>query len=350
MRLSLTLALALLAGSLPGEDVCNLQGISRVVAVGDVHGAYANFVKVLQLAGVVDQDVRWSAGKDHLVEVGDAIDRGTESRKVMDLLMRLEGEARKAGGRVHALLGNHEVMNLIGDLRYVTAEDYQAFQGRDSEARREEVFKASRAKAFAEARAAGRTFHEAAFREQFMKEVPLGFLEHREAFSETGTYGRWLRGHDAVARINGVVFLHGGLTPTVAALGCAGINARIRDELTVGFAKTSAAPLQSLAMGAEGPLWYRGLALEEEKTLGPAVTEALNSMGARAIVIGHTPTGDGRLRARFLGQVVVIDVGMVPVFGGHLAALEIGADGFVGLYPGGREPLLPTAASGVEKP
>src|SRR5688572_22136123 len=93
------------------------EGVRRIVAFADVHGAYPELVSVLREAGVVDEALRWQAGETHLVSTGDLVDRGADSRKVLDLLMRLEGEASKAGGAVHVLLGNHEVMNLVGDLR-----------------------------------------------------------------------------------------------------------------------------------------------------------------------------------------------------------------------------------------
>ena len=106
----------------------------RVVAIGDVHGAYEGFLSILRLAGIVNEKGRWAGGKAHLVQTGDLLDRGKDTRKVLDLVMRLEGEAKKAGGRVHALLGNHEVMNVLGDLRYVNAEEYEAFRTPDTEA------------------------------------------------------------------------------------------------------------------------------------------------------------------------------------------------------------------------
>ena len=108
-------------------------GVERVVAVGDVHGDYANFVSVLRSARLIDDKGRWIGGKAHLVQTGDLLDRGADSRKVMDLLMLLEKQAAKAGGQVHALIGNHEAMNLYGDLRYTTAGEFAAFRTGQSE-------------------------------------------------------------------------------------------------------------------------------------------------------------------------------------------------------------------------
>ncbi len=96
------------------------SGIERVVSVSDVHGAFGGMTATLNRAGVLDDELGWSGGNTHLVITGDILDRGPDSRKVMDLLMRIEDEALAAGGQVHLLLGNHEVMNLVGDLRYVS--------------------------------------------------------------------------------------------------------------------------------------------------------------------------------------------------------------------------------------
>ena len=95
------------------------SGIDRVVAFADVHGAYAELLPLLRETGIVDAQDHWAAGQAHLVSLGDLLDRGADSRKVMDLLMRLQGEAQAKGGQVHVLLGNHEAMNILGDLRYV---------------------------------------------------------------------------------------------------------------------------------------------------------------------------------------------------------------------------------------
>ena len=101
-----------------------------MVAFADVHGAYDELVALLRSQGLVDGSLRWSGADTQLVSLGDLLDRGPDSRRVLDLLMRLEGEARTAGGAVHVLLGNHEVMNIVGDLRYVSAGEYAAFVGR----------------------------------------------------------------------------------------------------------------------------------------------------------------------------------------------------------------------------
>ncbi len=147
--------------------------------------------------------------------------------------------------------------------------------------------------------------------------------------------------------IDGTAFLHGGLTPEVAALGCEAINATARREITSDIAKTRLEPLASLAAGDNGPFWYRGMAREDEAAWLPSLERVLQSIGAKRVVIGHTVTGDGRIKPRFAGRVVMIDVGMNPLYGRNLAALEIGPDGSLSaLYEGRREELtLPKAAA-----
>jgi hypothetical protein len=339
-----TLAFLLAPLLVPGlagaaEPPCEFDGIPRVVAVGDVHGSYDGFVQVLQMAGLIDGGKHWTGGTAHLVQTGDVPDRGPKSREVVELLTRLERDAERAGGRVHTLLGNHEVMNLMGDLRYVSAEEYEAFRTSESERRRERHYRNVLREARRRAEEKGESLDVGEFRTLYLKEIPLGYLEHREAWGPDGPYGRWTRSRRTVVKVNGVVFVHGGLTPEVAALGCAGINATVHRELNEDYEKTRKEPLQTLVAGEAGPLWYRGLAREDEATLGPKLDQVLAALGARAVVIGHTPTRSGRIEARAGGRVVMIDAGMGTVYGDHRAALEITPQRMMALYPEGRQEM-----------
>src|SRR5437867_6471690 len=85
---------------------CGSAPPERIVAVGDIHGDFDAFVAILQQSGIIDAEQRWSGGRATLVQTGDIVDRGSKSRQAMDLLMSLEKQASKAGGRVVALLGN----------------------------------------------------------------------------------------------------------------------------------------------------------------------------------------------------------------------------------------------------
>ncbi len=321
---------------------CAIEGVERIVAVGDVHGAYDSFVAILKTAGIIDARGRWSGGRAHLVQTGDVLDRGSDSRKALDLLRRLEDEAPRAGGRVHALLGNHEVMRMLGDLRYISAGEYAAFRGPGSVAVWDRVYRAEALQARKRAEAAGERFDQKSFRKRFQKQVPLGQLEMRLEFGAEGEYGRWLRQRDAMVRIDGVVFLHGGISPAVAPLGCKGVNDTIRSELTTGMPEVRAAPSASLSSRADGPLWYRGLAQEDETAFAPQLAEVLSNLEARAVIIGHTVVPGGRIASRFGGKVFQIDTGMLRSYvpGGRASALEIRDGRFTAIYEDRRDVLL----------
>jgi hypothetical protein len=324
---------------LPAASACEWDDIERVVAIGDVHGAYDRFVEILKVAGIVDNDLRWIAGRTHVVQTGDIVDRGGDSRKALDLERRLERPAQQAGGAFHALLGNHEVARMLGDLRYVSAGEYAAFATQDSESLRDRYIKTLGAPA--------------ASRDELIKQMPPGFVEMRQAFGRDGEYGRWLRQLPATVKINGIVFVHGGISPAVASMGCSAINDEVHKELTSDLDKTRAKPLESLAARADGPLWYRGLA-QEPDTFAPQVADILAKAHARAMVIAHTVTPNSRITPRFEGRVIEIDTGMQPAYvpGGRASALEIRGAQATALYTDRQDPVeLPKAgATDAPKP
>jgi hypothetical protein len=324
----LSLALAAAVGSqvprAASSSSCQISGVDRIVAVGDVHGAYDRFVEILRAAKVIDGRNRWIGGRTHLVQLGDVVDRGPDSLKALELLDALQRDAQRAGGAVHPLLGNHEVMRMLGDLRYVTAGEYEAFTSSKSGEIRD---------AYVErAKAAG---------EPVSASPPLGFVEMRIAFGQKGRFGKSMRSHDAVIDIDGIVFVHGGISPAVAGLSCDAINETVRRNLGSELAQTRGDPQAQLATSADGPLWYRGLA-EEPDTFATAVDDILTRQKATAIVVGHTVTPDGRVRARFGGRVLQIDTGMQPAYvpNGRASALEIDHGTMTAIYVDRRDPVV----------
>jgi hypothetical protein len=312
---------------------CGIEKVERIVAVGDVHGAFDTYVQILQTAGIIDRRQRWVGGKTHFLQLGDMVDRGADSRKVLDLARKLEREApSRGGGRAHILLGNHETGRMLGALRYVSEGEYKAFATADSEELRQR-FVLAVAPADPEA---------------MLKSMPLGAAELQLAFGARGDYGRWLRTLNAVAKINGIMFMHGGLSPLVAATPCDEINATVRRELTTDFQQTLGALQTSLSAGENGPLWFRGLANESDQ-YEPTVDEILRAQGARGIVVAHTTTQDGRVRQRFGGKVTQIDTGMLaaPFYpNGRASALEIKAGQVTAIYSDRRDPLtIPAVAA-----
>lgn len=302
-------------------------GVGRIVAVGDVHGDYDQLLSILRAAGVIDGKGKWIGGKTHLVQTGDVVDRGPDSRKAMDLLMALEKQARKAGGDVHALIGNHEAMNVYGDLRYTSSAEYAAFRSRDSEKLRDlywqfyrEQLRASSPEATADA----------AYRAKWEAEHPLGFVEHRQQFAPQGTYGKWILSHNAAIRINDILFIHGGISPAYASIPLRRINDRIREELQ-DFTKL----IGGMVMNEEGPLWYRGLMEGEEGPLRLHVDRVLSNFGVTKIVVGHSTTA-GAVTPRFEGKVIGIDVGLSRVYGGPPACLLVESGRFYVIHRGSK--------------
>lgn len=312
--------LFLLSLALFGADD-KFEGVSRIVAVGDVHGDYDQFVGILRSAGIINARNKWTGGKAFLVQTGDVVDRGPASMKVMDLLMDLEKQAPKAGGRVIPMLGNHECMNMYGDLRYVSAAEYKAFATADSEQIRN---------AYMESEKVPDT---PAVRKQWLEEHPIGWVEHRVAFSEKGKYGKWLRTNKAVVQVNDLLFLHGGISPKYVAYTREEINARVEKELgDFNLLK------DGMVIDEFGPFWYRGLAQLPEPELTPHVDQVLKNQGVAHIVIGHTPT-TGAVMPRFGGKVVMIDVGMSKVYGGPQACLIIEGGKLQAMHRGKLLPL-----------
>ena len=335
-RVVLTTGLLLAVSQTPSVVVgaaspqCEFTGVDRIVAIGDVHGAYERFVEILQASGLIDKKEKWTGGRTHLVQTGDILDRGAGSRKAEDLLMRLQDDAKKAGGMVHPLLGNHEIMRMVGDMRYVAPGEYEAFTSSRSEDIRQEILN----------RAAGKIT---------AADVPLGLIEMRMAYAENGRYGKWLRTLNTVEKINGIVFLHGGISPTVAEMSCDVINDTIRREITDEIEKMRAEPTFGLAGSEQGPLWYRGLA-QEPPTFETALDDILAKQHAEAIVVGHTVVQTGRITQRFGGKVIQIDTGMqqgyVPT--GKASALDIQNGVFTAIYVDGRVPLPRVPARTLE--
>jgi len=358
---SACLALLAIAAALPASAANDAryqwQGVERVVAFADVHGAYSELTQLLREAGIIDAQGRWSGGRTHVVSLGDLLDRGADSRKVMDLLMRLQGEAAATGGHLHVVIGNHEAMNVLGDLRYVHPGEYAAYQDVESAE--------ARAKGLREWLAANGPESATAFEQAF----PPGYFGHRAALGPEGRYGKWLLAQPVAIVLNDTLFMHAGPSKILQGLSLAEVNQRYRgavDEYlrserplalagllqagdafrarpglaaerlaaraaTAGgatppdlaqavqrFTDADAAPL----LGAAGPNWYRGAALCNEVAEADILDPLLAQLGATRLVVGHTLTRDQRAVTRFDGRVVKLDAGMNrAVYKGRAAAL-----------------------------
>ena len=291
--------------------------VKRIVAVGDVHGDFEQFVAVLRSAGLIDEQNHWSGGETHFVQTGDVPDRGPDTRKIMDLLMNLEREAEKAKGYVHALIGNHESMNIFGDIRYVHAGEWASFAGDKSDMLREKAYKQHVYDLKQSPRAAGLPDFTEAYRQKWLSDKAPGYFEHRKAFAPDGKYGKWILRHNAVIKINDTIFLHAGIGPKYTTASLKSMNRAIKFEL-----RDSSKLPGGVTLDPEGPLWYRGLARNPEADEEAHIEAVLKSYGAKRIVIGHTVT-NGAVWPRFDGRVVMIDVGLATLYGGRMACLVI---------------------------
>lgn len=318
---------ALSTGLISGQDV--FSGVKRIVAVGDVHGGYSEFVTLLRQAAIIDSNNKWIGGATHLVQLGDVLDRGADSRKVLELLTSLESPAKRAKGRVHALLGNHEAMNMYGDLRYVSSGEYAAFQTKESSEMRERAY---------EALADPARKDDAAYRKEWDREHPLGWVEHRQAFAPNGIYGKLFVQRKIAVKINDMLFLHGGIGPKYASMPLEEMNEKARIELK------GSAPMD-VVTDTEGPLWYRGLASSPEESLTGLVNQVLQNFDVKRIILGHTPT-QGAIMPRFDGRVLLVDVGLSSLYNGSLACLVI-EDGKVFALHRGTRLEIPSKAEAL---
>lgn len=287
------------------------SGVARVVAVGDVHGDFEQFVSVLESAGLIDGNGDWTGGAAHLVQTGNVVGGGPDARKVLDLLRKLERQAVVSDGAVHYLIGNYEAMNVYGDLRHVSQGEFASFRQQESEAARTLSYQQFRGLAVAAKPDLDRRNWGAGY--------PPGFTEHRQAFSPEGEYGRWIARHNAVIKIDGTLFTNGGISAKYADWSLQRINDAVRAELANAYDLRP-----GVVTDPEGPLWYQGLATGDEAQLAPLVDRILRAYGVERIVIGQTLSG-GAVSQRFGGKVLLVNVGLSRVYenGGRLSCLVI---------------------------
>ena len=329
----LTLLLSGLAfGAARQVDEYQWEGVDRIVAVGDLHGDFDHYLATLRAAGLVDGKGKWTGGAAHLVQTGDIPDRGPDTGRIIDHISKLDKQARRKGGRVHNLIGNHEAMNVYGDLRYVHEGEYEAFVTRNSESLRDRWFslylqqlEQKDPERFAAL--------PADFRNQWNAEYPLGWVEHRQTWSPKGQYGEWVLDNKVAIRINGVLFLHGGISGFYCQNSLEWLTTRVHDNL-LNFVPGSGGILED----EFGPLWYRGLSGVEPVAAPETVDAILQQHGASHIVVGHTPTS-GVIWPRYGGKVVQIDTGIAGAYGGYVGYLEVTPDGLFGGYPRGKVAL-----------
>lgn len=313
-RISLLFALvAALCVAAPGASAP-----LRVVAIGDVHGGFEPFVAILERTGLIDPQRKWAGGSAVFVQTGDLTDRGSGVKDVLDLVMALEQQAPAAGGKVHSLLGNHEIMNLLGETRDVSPETLAAFGGEPA---------------------------------------------YRDAFGPSGVYGKWLRGKSAVVKVDDSMFMHAGINPDATTESIDALNNTVRGLIArwdegarslleknqvkprasfreiVEAADANQLPLADIVNShlfhPEGLMWFRGYSTWNDADGAPKVAALLKRYKVKRIVSGHTVQAQGHITERFGGSVFLIDTGLLDgTFfpGGRPSALEITASGAKPIY------------------
>jgi hypothetical protein len=343
LRIWSRVCLALLSAIMLAASPLTAQSATsgRIVAVGDLHGDYNAWIDIARAAGLVDASNRWAGGRTTFVQTGDIVDRGPDSLKIIRHLRKLEKEAAAAGGRVIVLIGNHEAMNVTGDLRYVDPGEYAAFRDRHSDALRQAVWEANSALLIARYKARSPAMTDKDIRADWLNTMPLGKIEHDRAWAPAGELGRWAASLPALVKLGDTLFVHGGLSaPYTAMGGVDAINRRVRAAVAAGDSSPS-----SILIDPLGPLWYRGLitrgpAFEQEvaeaaaaagkpNVARPPIDQELDlvltGFGVRRLVVGHTPNLAG-IAISHGGKLVRIDSGNSLYYDGQLSWLEIEGD------------------------
>jgi hypothetical protein len=291
---------------------------ARIVAIADVHGGFEPFLAILQRTGLIDAQRKWTGGNTVFVQTGDLTDRGNGVREAIELMMSLEQQASAAGGKVHALLGNHEIMNIVGETRDVSPDTLAAFGG------------------------------EAAY---------------REAFGPAGRYGKWLRSRSPIVKVEDSMFMHAGINPDATTDSIDTLNDTVRALVAkwddgvrellekraikpgAGFkdvieaADSNKMPMADIVNShlfhPEGLMWFRGYSTWTDAEGAPKVAALLKRYKVKRIVTGHTVQAKGQITERFNAAVFLIDTGMLDSTffpGGRPSALEITASGAKPMY------------------
>lgn len=244
----------------------NYKRIDSVAVISDVHGHYDTYLSHLLSNGIIDKDLNWKFGKGHLVFLGDAFDRGDKVTEILWHLFRLEKQALKNGGKVHVMLGNHELMVLAGDLRYI--------------------------------------------HEKYTKVETIAGLPYSALYSGNSVLGYWLRSKPVMITINDILFVHAGISPELVKkeLKVKQVN-QIFYESIVGK-DTDFYPGEheiSLLSGNDGPVWYRGYFANPGLDVS-RLDSILGFYGVEHIVVGHTP--QKTITILYGNKVIGIDTGM----------------------------------------
>jgi hypothetical protein len=247
---------------------------------------------VLRLAGAIDEKDHWIGADLAVVQTGDQLDRGDGERAILDLLERLTGEAKEKGGALHVLDGNHEVMNVALDFRYVTEggfKDFGAVPG-------------------------------ASLADPRLAALPEAARPRAAAFLPGAPYAKLLARRKTIAVIGDTVFVHGGVLPKHLRYGVERINREVSAWMN---GESPSAP--SIVTAEDGPIWTRRYSDKTTAEDCKALDEVLAAIPAKRMVVGHT-VQQGGISSACGDKVWRIDVGLSNHYGGKPQVLEIRGD------------------------
>jgi hypothetical protein len=273
-----------------------LPAPARLVAIGDLHGDITATRAAFRLAGAIDESDRWIGGDLVVVQTGDQLDRGDDEQAILELLERLQAEAKAAGGALHVLNGNHEFMNALGDLRYVTPGGFTDFVD-----------------------APGTEIDDPAL-ERALADVPEQARPRLAGFLPGRYWAKKLADQPVILIVGDSVFAHGGILPSWAKVGPETINA----EAQAWLLGEREQPPEAI-VDPEGPVWTRVYSANPDAAACAMLTEALAILEVERMVVGHTVHTEG-VTSACEGKVWMVDVGLAAYYGGPVQVLEIRGD------------------------
>lgn len=356
-------AIVILSLSIVNISAQEVTTDQTIWAYADSHGDFTELQKLLKTAKIIDENNNWIGGKSVLVSTGDVLDRGPEPRKILDMLMKLEAEAEAAGGQFLFTLGNHEVMILIGDLRYVAPEEYQEFAKDESDRLRDKYFKTfvkyHTNKHRKKQKKPKLRLDKKKVRETFDSAFPPGYFARFEAFGPNGTYGKWLLEKNFIIKVNDRLFAHGGMSPELLGKGIDEINTQLKNDLSEYITKwhdaledsklTFGLPFRgrselfvkedqetiekftklenSFVFSSQSPIWYRGAIYCHPYYETESTRQLLKSFATKQLFLGHSVTPTRRVNSRLDDQVIMMDTGMLKkVYKGSGNIIKISGD------------------------
>ena len=253
------------------------EDVSKLFAVSDIEGDFISFRKLLETGGVIDENFNWTFGNGHLVLTGDFLDRGQQVTEVLWLIYSLEEKAKAAGGYVHYILGNHEIMNLSGDIRYVS--------------------------------------------QKYLDNARLMQKGYERVFDKNHELGRWLNTKNIVEKIGKRLFLHGGISDEVNELNTtiSDINQLVRPYYSNSMDERTNQNVKTILSTKVGPFWYRGYYMGTQRATQKQINKTLSKFDVTDIITGHTVVA-AEITVHYDGKVIDLDT---HDYNGHIEALLI---------------------------